>query len=303
MKTIHFRAMGCKMNATVFSSSTAAVNKLNQVPDWFEEWEQILSRFRPDSELSLFNQKFGRVDSISPVFQSVLRTANQMEYESDGLVTPKILNQLEKIGYDRSFDMIKQSQSNFGNANSLRSVIIMEDRSFPTENNTVQYDFGGVAKGWAAHQAMQRLEGYAPTLVNAGGDIAISALMPDGKGWIIKITDPFDHEKNAAELRVGRGGVATSGIDYRIWQQGDHLRHHIIDPRTGYPAETDLISVTVIAPTVMDAEMASKTILILGGEEGLKWLRLHSSFAGFLIYKNGEVKISETLVQDLRWSI
>jgi thiamine biosynthesis lipoprotein ApbE len=60
--------------------------------------------------------------------------------------------------------------------------------------------------------------------------------------------------------------------------------------------------VTVSASTVIDAEMAAKTVLILGGEEGMMWLKTRPTFAGYLIYKNGEVKLSETMVQHLRWS-
>ncbi len=288
MKTIQFYAMGSHMNATIFSKSPAALSKLREVPAWFEQWEQSLSRFRPDSELSLYNQNNGMLEAMSDVFRDVLNTARRMEVLSEGLVTPRVRLALENIGYQQSFEMVKENGVQPGENFKVR-----DDR----EGNL---DFGGVAKGWAAHQAMTRLAKYAPALVNAGGDIAISGLMPNHEGWIVNIVNPFDPDQDLAELRVGKGGVATSGVDYRRWVQGGVNRHHIIDPRTGYPADTDLISVTVIAPTVMEAEMAAKVGLILGSELGFSWLSKHQNYAAFLVFQDQTIKLTESIKPFLR---
>lgn len=269
------------MNATVFSTSAAAERVLHQVPVWFEEWESILSRFRKTSELSLYNQSGGRVDEMSEPFRSVLTLADRMERESGGLVSARVLPALERVGYRQSFTEMASGGIGFNHDPS------------PIENSL---DFGGFAKGWAAHQAVRRLSQYAPALVNAGGDIAISGLMPDGKGWIIQVTDPFDPDRNLAEFRVGRGGVATSGIDYRKWEYDGRSQHHIIDPRSGLPAETDLISVTIIAPDVMTAEMAAKSVLILGSEEGQEWLAKRPNLAGFLVKQDQSIIRTPSLV-------
>jgi len=90
-------------------------------------------------------------------------------------------------------------------------------------------------------------------------------------------------------LKLGRCGVATSGRDYRRWQQNGAWQHHIIDPRTGQPAETDVFSATVIAPDVRQAEMATKTALILGSQAGLAWLEAQTSLTGMLVLEDGQV--------------
>ncbi|MBI9043509.1 MAG: FAD:protein FMN transferase [Anaerolineaceae bacterium] len=294
-QTIQFRAMGCQMSATLFSDTAGALEKLKELPDWFEEWEQVLSRFRADSELSLFNQHNGNRRARTPVFSAVLETALWAEQESDGVVTPRVLDALEEFGYKESFEMITQdqmiSQGIFHNSMNLFFEESVDDEG----QNNIRYDFGGVAKGWAAQQAVQRLAGFGPALVNAGGDIAISAKMPDGLGWIINVTDPFSPENSLATLRVDRGGVATSGVDFRVWNQGEVQRHHIINPQIGLPAESDLISVTIVAPSVIEAEMAAKLVLIKGSERGLRWLKTRPEYAAFLVFKNGEVKITETM--------
>jgi thiamine biosynthesis lipoprotein len=96
-------------------------------------------------------------------------------------------------------------------------------------------------------------------------------------------------------LYVERGGVATSGKDRRRWMQGSALHHHIIDPLTGQPAETDVLTATVIAPTIMKAEAAAKSILILGSQAGLEWLERDPDLACLLILDNGLVYASRQM--------
>ncbi|NCC36176.1 MAG: FAD:protein FMN transferase, partial [Chloroflexia bacterium] len=144
-------------------------------------------------------------------------------------------------------------------------------------------DLGGFAKGWAATQAMQRLADYGPTLVDAGGDIAVSGSRCDGAPWPIAVTDPRQPGNELALVLLAHGGLATSGRDYRRWRKGTDLLHHIIDPRTGKPATTDLLSVTVAAPTLEKAEAAAKAALILGSEAGLTWLETQPELAASLV--------------------
>ena len=156
----------------------------------------------------------------------------------------------------------------------------------PTEG--AQLDFGGVAKGWAAHQAMERLRTDGPSLVDAGGDIAVSGLNSEGEAWPIGIEDPFQPDVNFEILYLENGGVATSGKDYRHWMQNGRPQHHIIDPGTGLPAETDILTATVIAPTVMKAEAIAKGIMISGSRDGLSWLDGDETLAGILVLENGQ---------------
>jgi thiamine biosynthesis lipoprotein len=126
----------------------------------------------------------------------------------------------------------------------------------------MRLDLGGVAKGWAADQAAQRLASTGPVLVDAGGDISISGPMADGLGWPIAVANPFAPDDSLGLVRIVQGAVATSGRDYRHWQRGGIEQHHIIDPRSGRPAETDVLSATVIAPDGPSAEMAAKVALL-----------------------------------------
>jgi thiamine biosynthesis lipoprotein len=96
---------------------------------------------------------------------------------------------------------------------------------------------------------------------------------------------------------LGVNGVATSGTDYRRWKQGGRWSHHIIDPRCGQPAQTDVVTATVIAPNAMQAEMAAKAALILGSEQGLAWIEERPEFQGMLVLENGDILYSNHMDQ------
>jgi thiamine biosynthesis lipoprotein len=100
-----------------------------------------------------------------------------------------------------------------------------------------------------------RLNGIGTAMVNAGGDLAVLGLPPDAEQWPVAV--PGQHHLWTIPLR--RGSIATSGIARRHWWQGQTLRHHLLDPRTGLPAQSDLWSVTVIADRCEQAEVAAKS--------------------------------------------
>lgn len=162
-------------------------------------------------------------------------------------------------------------------------------------------DLGGIAKGWSADQAMRRLEVFGPALVDASGDIACSGPLSNGHPWPIDVDDPLRIQDTLDLLGLDRCGAATSGVDFRRWKQGDTWRHHIIDPRTGLPAETDLLTVTAVAPDAVQAETAAKAVLILGSEAGLAWLEERPELGGLLAGPDGRVVYSSRM-RDYLWS-
>jgi thiamine biosynthesis lipoprotein len=301
MQRLEFHAMGCQMLAVVESDSRAAGRTLAQVPHWFEEWEQHLSRFRATSELSELNRRAGQAMQVSSILWEVTQLAIKAATWSDGLVSPTILNALEAAGYDRSFEMIGSIGSS-----QTRSADARPDglwRAIERKSSTrsiqlpvdVHIDLGGVAKGWAAERAAKKLSAHGAALVDASGDIALNGARSDGQAWPIGVTDPFQPDQQLDLIMIEQGGVATSGRDYRKWQKDGKWQHHIIDPRTGLPADTDVLSATVIAPTTVQAEVAAKAALILGSDQGLCWLNEHADHAGLLVLEDGRVLYSERM--------
>jgi len=238
---------------------------------------------------------------------NVIKAALDDALWTGGLVVPTIRESLEIAGYDRDFDHLSPVQP--GKPTLSEKVNLPDWRLITIDPNNqniflpakMTLDLGGVAKGWAAHQAMQRLLEIGPALVNAGGDIAISGPQADGQPWLVDIADPLQMQESLDMLALERCGVATSGIDHRRWLQGDTLKHHIIDPRSGETAQTDLISVTVIAPDVIQAEAVAKAVLILGSQKGLEWLKNKPEACGLLALQDGQLLYSQDMKKYL-WS-
>jgi thiamine biosynthesis lipoprotein len=146
---------------------------------------------------------------------------------------------------------------------------------------------------------MKRLQVEGPALVDAGGDIAISGPRADGSLWQIGVADPFHKGDEIETLFVEACGIATSGKDRRRWTRAGIPQHHIIDPRTNQPAETDLLTVTVIAPNVLLAEAAAKAAFILGSRAGLDWIEARPEFAALFILDNNEMIYSQKMEEYL----
>jgi thiamine biosynthesis lipoprotein len=120
---------------------------------------------------------------------------------------------------------------------------------------------------------------HAAALVDVGGDIAMCG-SPEG-GWRVSVDHP--NGDTLSHLVLSGGGVATSGRDHRVWRRGDELAHHLIDPRTGLPARTDVVSATVMAASAWDAEYAAKRVLLSGSSEGLAWIERQPRLAAIVV--------------------
>ncbi len=290
-----FRAMGCEMLAILEQDTESKPLILNDIPAWFEEWEETFSRFRLNSELSRLNRTFDQPVEVSEAFWDVFQTALWADELTEGLVTPTVLDAVIEAGYNRPFnDIPAYYQSAAMQPTPIQNhplSMIVADACSHTVNlpQGVRLDFGGLAKGWAAHQTVERLQEYGPCLMNAGGDIALSGPQADGKPWPIGVSNPFQAGTDLEVLHLKRCGIASSGKDRRHWNRNGTPRHHIINPFTGLPAETDLLRVTVVAPTVLEAEAAAKTAFILGWQKGLEWIESRPAFAGVMILENGEL--------------
>ncbi len=299
---LEFHAMGCEMLAAVDGTYEPAL--LAKAPAWFEQWEQVLSRFRYDSELTRLNQTHERPVQVSEILWDVLQAARNAERLTDGLVTPTLLDAILEAGYDRPFDVLPHQTPQMADpvltaSQPLTAIVLNSATRTVTLPSGIGLDFGGVAKGWAAHHAMRWLQAEGPTLMNAGGDIAISGPRLDGSPWPIGVTNPFDPKEDIETLFLEAGGVATSGKDRRRWTRAGVLQHHIIDPATSRPAETDLLTVTAIAPDVMEAEAAAKAAFILGSRVGLEWIEARPPLAAFFILDNGQVLYSHKMEEFL----
>jgi len=254
LEALRFDALGGQCE--LYSAGPA---ELPTVRAWIASMHDRLTRFEPDSEVSRLNAVAGRWMDVGPELEALLRVSLDAYISSGGLVHIGMLPALLAAGYTRDFASGPTAQSG--------EVIIAPPLPDMLEVATgrarlragTAIDLGGIAKGWLADRAVERIGPNA--LANFAGDLRARGAGPDGDGW------PIGFGTTTVLLR--ELGAATSGTGGRRW--GDGL-HHLIDPRTGLPAKTDLTEVSVLAPTGADAEVLAKTALLLGRDAGARLL-------------------------------
>jgi thiamine biosynthesis lipoprotein len=282
--SIQFKAMGSHMQAWLSAPSAEEAQILAAVPAWFEEWEQILSRFRPTSELSALNAHSGEWFKASPILYEVVADAREASEFSNGVFNPLVLNALEAAGYDRSFD--KDAPDDDRPLSAAQSVPAWELIQLDDEREAIllpqgaRIDLGGIGKGWAAQMAADKLAAYGPCLVDAGGDLAAHGSPDEQGGWVVNVPT-LDESNTLMTLLLVDQAVATSGTDYRNWQRDGKQFHHLIDPRTGRPAQSDILRATVIAPDASEAVVWAKVSLIT---------QQFSEYPTVFVYRDGRVQ-------------
>ena len=267
------------MNTTVQVAAEGARDSLEagfqQVRQFIAESEARFSRFREDSELCQLNRSAGKWFQASAGLYELIQEALELHRQTEGLFDPSILTALKQAGYDRSMDALRQAGPlptmavTQSAASRLRQVRLDPAGLGVYLPVGIQIDLGGIAKGWIAEKAVQLLAEHSRAcVVSTGGDMKFHGAPSGEPAWQVSLEDPRDEQKVLAVLQIPTGALATSSVARRRWLQGDQVRHHIIDPRTGLPAEVEWLSVSVGAPKATTAEAFAKAILIGGSVVG-----------------------------------
>lgn len=292
MQTVTFRAMGSQIFIALDTKDNGVIEEAWKAREWFAEWEQVFSRFRISSELSMLNKLPGVPVRVSEPLFEILKLSLNIREKTGGIFNPLILNSLESAGYNVTFDELERNinliveQEGLPLSSCDAEINILEEEHSVIIPRGYKLDLGGVVKGWAANLTMTRLQHLAPILVDAGGDIAVSRPKQDDSFWPVGITNPFLPEKIVDLLMISKGGIATSGRDFRRWKMNGKWMHHLIDTRTDLPADTDIVSATVIGKDVVLSEAAAKCAVILGSGEAVQWLSNQQEIDYLLILEN-----------------
>jgi thiamine biosynthesis lipoprotein ApbE len=235
------------------------------------------SRFRADSEISALHG--GQSHQVSPLLAEAIAVALRAAELTDGDVDPTVGAAMSAIGYDRDFEQMPRTGPSL--SVTVRNVpgwrqVRLEGQTL-TMPDGVQLDLGATAKAWAADRSAARIarQTGCGVLVSLGGDIAVAGPVPED-GWRIRVQDVTGAPDEPPEgpyalVAIRDGGLATSSTTARRWQRGGDLLHHILNPRTGLPAEPVWRTVSVAAGSCADANAAS-TAAVIRGRAALGWL-------------------------------
>jgi FAD:protein FMN transferase len=229
----------------------------------FARLEGLLSRFRPDSELSALNRE--RRMRVGSDLARVLDAALALRRRTGGRFDPTVGRALRDCGYDRTFGEVARDDPRPAPAGAPGSRVVAIDRAtgWVALGAGVDLDLGAIAKGDAADRACALLAEAGPCLVNAGGDLTVSGARAGGP-WTVAVDAPG----RGIALDLERGALATSGVDRRRWRRGGRPMHHAIAPASGLPAATDLVRASAVAATCAEADALATALLVAGSHDG-----------------------------------
>ncbi|MBL8145965.1 MAG: FAD:protein FMN transferase [Anaerolineae bacterium] len=282
-----FRAMGCQVHLWLETDEDGAP-LLTAAAARIAELEAALSRFRPESELSRLNAQVGSWFAASRDLLANVQAAKQGARLTNGLYNPLVMDALERAGYDRSYELLDENTPSRAPIPASNWPDIEIDLPNQRLRLPARIDLGGVAKGWTAEVIADELAAHGPCLVDMGGDLVARGAPQGRDGWPVAVADPAANGDPLLTLSVTDCAVVTSGTDYRRWGPG-RTAHHLIDPRTGQPAHTDVATVTIIHPQAATAEVYAKAVILEGSDAGLNWLNDQWDGAGLVVRQDGAV--------------
>jgi thiamine biosynthesis lipoprotein len=292
--TARWRALGTDVHVILdggdLELATAAVERV------LLDVDRTYSRFRPDSELSRLTGGAGAT-SVSPLMARAIEAALRGARATDGLVDPTVGRAMRAIGYDDDFATIGQRHR--GPMIHLVAVPGWQAIDYHAASRTVrlqkgiELDFGSTGKALAADlavaAALAAVGDGTGVLVSLGGDVATAGRAPQG-GWRILAADSSATapETDGEVIALSNGAIATSSTTVRRWTRGEVSVHHIVDPRTGAPAQSPWRTASVVAATCVDANIGA-TAAILLGDDAPGWLAAHGLSAR-LVANDGSIE-------------
>lgn len=268
-------ALGCNCIITLsfIETSNRLVERLfQQLWLMIFLFEQNYSRFLPSSQLTIFNTKAGTKQRISEELKALLLACQKYSHLSNGIFNPFILPALEKVGYDHSLlpGFEKDNYPDHPNAQllSFTNLEVYSNMAFIPKGSAI--DLGGLGKGFLADKLAKFILKYKEQIngfwISLGGDIHTYGTEDKNRPWKIYIEkDIFNKSLDLGYIESIKDkslSIATSGVSYRGGVKNSNKWHHLIDPRTGLSAKTDLTSATVVSRLTIDCDVLASCLVI-----------------------------------------
>ncbi len=295
------KLMGSRFEITVVANSETEANHFMDVAiEEITRIEKLISSWDPNSETSAVNAAAGKNPvKVSPELFKLIQRAISISKLTDGAfdITYASMDRIWKFDGSMkempSEEMIKASVEKVG----YQNIVLDEANSTVfLKKEGMKIGFGAIGKGYAADKAKELLisKGVVAGIINASGDMNTWGKQPNGKDWMVAITNPMDKNKAFALLPIEHGAVVTSG-DYEKYVNFNGKRYaHIIDPRTGYPA-TGIISATVFAPKAELADALATSVFVMGIDAGIDRINQLPHIECIIVDDQGKIHQSENI--------
>jgi thiamine biosynthesis lipoprotein len=252
-----------------------AENIFRQLWNVTNDFEDRFSRFKAESELSKFNHHAGSVVQVSQDFLDLLLVSQDMQHKTNNIFNPFILPALQRAGYIGSWPTPETFGVDQNYQNRLHTTAVNElelGSSWARIPDKSAIDFGGIGKGYLLKVLCSMLANHSVNnfWISLGGDIVCSGFNLEQTPWEIAIDKVITGDLTISEVHNDNGdilSIATSGIIKRKGIAHSKAWHHLIDPRTGEPAQTDILTATVISPDPINADVFAKCVVIVGSKQ------------------------------------
>ena len=294
-------AMDTVMTLEAYGQNADAA--LDEAVAEIERLDALWSIASSDGEIARLNAKKKITASADTL--ALLTRAKEISAATDGLFSTTIAPLMEAWGFTSGDYRVPDGVE-------LSALLArVDDEEIAISDSTVtipadaKVDLGGIAKGFTSARVMEifRENGVKTGILSLGGNVQALGTKPDGSLWRVGLQDPADERALFAALEIDDKAVITSGAYERNFEQDGVVYHHIIDPRTGYPAESGLSSVTIVSDDGTLADGLSTALYIMGKEAAVEFLRSNrEDFYMVLLADDGAVTVSAGIADALTLS-
>ena len=286
-------AMDTIMDITLYGENAGAV--MNQATERIHKYESLFSVNKPDSDISRINSAGGEAVRVSQETYDLVQKCMDISDETKGLFDISIFPLVKKWGFTTEEYRIPSGQER---NDCIRQIDYKKIRLLPENRIQIEKEMQidlGAAKGYLSQKLMELFQqnGITSAIVSLGGNVQTIGVKEDGNSYHIGITDPADGSSLYGTLDVKDKAVVTSGIYQRYFTKDGKSYHHIMDKRTGMPAENTLASVTVITEDGTKADGLATALYVMGEEKAMEYQKRHPEIELILIRKNGTFWQSE----------
>ena len=297
--------MGTTVGVTLYENGSEEV--LDKVFKRVQEIENLVSINKEETEIDKLNENAG----ISPVklsdtsFEIIEKALYYSKLSSGGYdLTVGPLVKLWSIGLpEAKVPSQEEIEEIIKNIDYTKVELNKDTKEVFLSQKGMLLDLGSIAKGYAADEIVKILkeENINSAIIDLGGNIYALGLKEGNKNWKIGIQNPFDNRgKIVGSLEVSNKTVVTSGVYERYIEQDGQTYHHILNPETGYPYETDIAGVSIIADKSIDGDALSTLVFTKGLEKGLELVENIDGVDAIFITNNKEVYVTKDLKDNFK---
>lgn len=288
-----FFAMDTYMSVLVYGNN--AEQAADACVTEIQRLDTLLDKNDPKSDIFRLNHAQGAMIPIEPETEDLLSLARTYAKQTSGKFDPTInaVSELWAIGSERERVPPGAELSQALRKVGYKNLVLSRGQAQLKDGATV--DLGGIAKGYAADRAVQILREYGieHAVLSLGGNVYVLGSAPNGQPWNIGIQDPDDKQDIIATLSLSNCSAVTSG-DYERYFEQDGIRyHHIFDPKTGYPGNSGVRSVTIICESSTQADAYSTALFLMGMERGMEFYHQQGGFEAVFVLEDGSVQCTD----------